>query len=86
MSCMFYGCSSLIKINIFKFNDFNVINMNRMFCGCSSLKEINLSNFNINYANNMKGMFFRCPRQFEKEIKEKVKNIKEEAFTNNYWD
>ena len=57
---MFYGCSSLINIDLSNFNTNNVTNMNRMFFGCSSLKNIDLSNFNTNNVTHMFGMFAGC--------------------------
>ena len=83
MSEMFYGCSSLKKIYIFKMIANIVIDMNHMFYGCTSLEEISPFNFNISNENSMKGMFYRCSKKFQKKIKEKDKNIKEEAFDIN---
>ena len=40
MSWMFYGCSSLIEINLQSFNTNKVTSMSSMFYGCSSLIEI----------------------------------------------
>ena len=41
MSCMFYGCSSLLNLpDISKWNTNNVTNMSGMFVGCSSLLNI----------------------------------------------
>ena len=37
---MFYGCSSLININLSNFNTQNVTNMRWMFYGCSSLTRM----------------------------------------------
>ena len=60
MSCMFYLCSSLIKLNLSPFDTNQVTNMVDMFCGCSSLKELNLSSFNTNKVTNMSYMFCGC--------------------------
>ena len=57
---MFFGCSSLIKLNLSSFNTNNVANMDRMFYGCSSLKELNLSNFNTINVKNKNNIFFNC--------------------------
>ena len=54
-----------------------------MFVGCSSLKELNLSNFNtknVEKMNNILNMFVGCSEELKKQIKEKYKNIKEDAF------
>ena len=40
MCYMFYGCSSLKKLNLHNFNTNNVTNMSYMFDGC--LKELKL--------------------------------------------
>ena len=45
---MFRGCSSLKKLNLFKFNTNNVTDMSFMFRGCLSLKKLNLSDFKTN--------------------------------------
>ena len=60
MSCMFFGCSSLININLSNFNTNNITVMRYMFLGCSSLTNINLSNFNTNNITKMRSMFFGC--------------------------
>ena len=39
---MFYGCSSLTKINLSNFNSNNVKYMYYMFSGCSSLRKENI--------------------------------------------
>ena len=57
---MFYGCSSLININLSKFNSSNVTNMGYMFYGCASLENIDLSNFNTNNVTDMSGIFGGC--------------------------
>jgi surface protein len=44
---MFYGCSSLISINLSNFVTNNVKYMDQMFYGCNSLEFIDLSNFNM---------------------------------------
>ena len=54
--------------------------MHAMFAGCSSLKQLNLNNFNINNEVIMSCMFLGCSDELKEKIKEKYKNIKEEAF------
>ena len=80
MGYMFYGCSSLKKLNISNFNTNNVTDMSGMFSGCSSLKELNLSNFNTNNVTYMRHMFSGCSDQFKNKIRTEYKNIKEEPF------
>ena len=60
MTGMFYGCSSLERLNLNNFDTSNVTNMNGMFEGCSSLKKLNLSSFNTNNVTNMSDMFYGC--------------------------
>ena len=55
---MFFGCSSLISINLSNFNSENVTNMNKMFEGCSSLINMDLSNFNTENVTNIWERFF----------------------------
>ena len=45
---MFYGCSSLKKLNLSNFNTNNAIEMESIFTKCSSLQEINLPSLNNN--------------------------------------
>ena len=80
MSYMFYGCSSLINLNLSNFNTNNVTNMSGMFNECSSLKVLNLNNFNTNNVTNMRWMFNKCSDELKLEIKRKFKIFKEEAF------
>ena len=60
MNGMFYGCSSLINLNLSNFKTKNVTNMAHMFDCCSSLINLNLSNFNIQNVTNMAHMFDGC--------------------------
>ena len=63
MSYMFYGCKSLINIDLSNFNTKNVRNMSYMFYGCNSLTNIDLSNFNfinIIHAYLIYHMFSEC--------------------------
>ena len=80
MSYMFHGCSLLKELILSNFNTNNVKNMSYMFYRCSSLKELNLSNFNTNNDINMSCMFDGCSNDLREEIRNKYKNIKEEAF------
>ena len=57
MNSMFYGCSSLISLDLPNIDDSNIINMNSMFYGCSSLIYLNLSNFVIS---DMNSTFYGC--------------------------
>ena len=59
-ACMFYGCTSLSKIDLSNFNTQNVTNTRAMFFGCFSLTSIDLSNFNTQNVTDMNTMFFCC--------------------------
>jgi len=80
MGYMFCYCSSLKELNIFNFNTNNVTNMSYMFYGCSGLKDIDISNFNMSKVTNMRAMFTDCSEQLIGKIKEKYKNITEDAY------
>ena len=62
MSCMFYGCSSLLTLSgISKWNTSNVTDMHYMFCGCSLITTIpDISNWNTSKVKDMQWMFGRC--------------------------
>ena len=57
---MFFGCNSLISLDLSNFNTQNVTNMRCMFFGCNSLKSLDLSNFNTQNVTNMNLMFSGC--------------------------
>ena len=60
-----------------------------MFHRCEALKELNLSNFIFNNSNNIENMFSGCSEELKNKIKEKYKNIKENAFNDfeeDYYD
>ena len=80
MEGMFYGCTSLKELNLSNFNTSNVTDMSGMFRGCRSLKELHLNNFITDKVTNMKSMFFGCSKELILEIKNRYKNIREEAF------
>jgi surface protein len=50
---MFYGCSSLISLDLSNFNTINVNNMSGMFKKCGSLEKLDLCNFNTSNVVNM---------------------------------
>ena len=59
MSNMFYGCSSLISLNLTNF-EASVSNMNSIFYSCSSLISLNLSGINTKNVSDMSNMFYDC--------------------------
>ena len=79
MMHMFYGCSSLKKLNLDNFNTKNVTDMVAMFANCSSLKKLDLSNFNTSKVTNMSSMFTGCSSLEELDLSnfntENVKNM-----------
>ena len=60
MERLFSGCSSLISLDLSKFNTTNIRNMEYMFFLCISLVSIDLSSFNISKVTNMNDLFFSC--------------------------
>ena len=59
-SYMFYGCNSIISIDLSHFETHIVKNMEEMFCGCNNLSNLDLSFIDTNNVTNMKNMFFLC--------------------------
>jgi len=57
---MFYGCSSLKKIDLLNFNTQNATDMSYMFSKCSSLSSLDLSNFKTLNSSNMCKMLSGC--------------------------
>ena len=57
---MFYGCSSLISLNLSDFNTQSVTDISFMFYGCSSLTSIDLSNFLDNSIFSINRIFNGC--------------------------
>ena len=60
MEYMFEHCSSLISLNLSKFDTSNSTMMPHMFFGCSLLTSLNLSNFDTSNVKEMQYMFSRC--------------------------
>ena len=80
MCGMFSGCSGLRILNISNFNTDNVKDMSYMFSNCLRLQDLNLLNFNTNNVTDMIGMFSYCTDVFQKKIRSKYNNFKDEAF------
>ena len=57
---MFWGCKSIINLNLSNFNTQNVTNMSHMFGGCNTLQSLTLFNFNTQKVTNMHRMFLCC--------------------------
>ena len=61
MSLMFYGCSSLTRLNVSGFNTANVTRMRSMFEGCSSLTTIYVDEgWSTTAVTDSRGMFTDC--------------------------
>ena len=60
MNSMFYGCSSLINLDLSNFNTSKVINMPDMFISCKALIVLDLSSFDTSNVETMNGMFALC--------------------------
>ena len=60
MDFMFYGCNSLIGIDLSSFDTSLVIKSGSMFYDCSSLTSLDLLNFDTSSITNMYGMFYNC--------------------------
>ena len=60
LSCMFWGCESLTKLNLSYFNTYDSTNMFCMFRGCSSLSNLDLSSFRTQNVTNMVSLFSNC--------------------------
>ncbi|MBQ4284512.1 MAG: BspA family leucine-rich repeat surface protein, partial [Lachnospira sp.] len=57
---MFYGCSSLIALNVSTFDTTSVTSMSQMFDGCKALTSLDVSNFNTTNVTGMWRMFYDC--------------------------
>ena len=60
MYSMFWGCSSLISLDVTHFNTANVTDMREMFFMCSSLTSLDVTHFNTEKVTNMRFMFSSC--------------------------
>ena len=57
---MFYGCSSLMSLDLSGFDTSNVTSMYYMFYNCSSLTSLDLSGFDTSNVTSMYYMFYNC--------------------------
>ena len=64
---LFFGCTSLKKIEFLSFDTSQIIDMNSMFSLCLELEELDLSSFDTSNLEIMRAMFFGCNKL--KEIK-----------------
>ena len=59
-SKLFYGCESLISLDLKNFKTNYVRSMDDMFNGCKNLKDLDLSSFKTKDVTSMKNMFYNC--------------------------
>ena len=57
---MFYGCTSLTRLDLNNFNTFNITDMRSMFFNCTALTQLDLSSFNTSNVIDMSAMFYDC--------------------------
>ena len=57
---MFYGCKSLLSVDLSKLDFKYVSNFENMFYDCNSLSSINLNSVYLKSANNINYMFYNC--------------------------
>ena len=60
MSCMFYNCNSLTKLDVSQFDTRNVVDMHFMFSGCYALNKLDVRNFEMGKVEDIHGMFYDC--------------------------
>ena len=66
---MFYGCSSLVELDLSGWDTSKVINMSGMFQNCSNLQTVgDISNWNTSINTNMYCMFYKCSSLTELDL------------------
>ena len=61
MGNMFYGCISLVSLNISNFKTYSVTNMENMFYNCYSLISLVIDKFDVSSIDtNYDNIFFNC--------------------------
>ena len=69
---MFYGCSSLLELDVTSFNTENVTAMGSytggMFRSCSKITKLDVSSFDTSKVTDMTGMFSGCARLEELDL------------------
>ena len=79
---MFYGCSSLTKLDLSGFNTANVSNMYQMFYDCSSLTSLDVSSFNTEKVESMYKMFYNCSSLTSLDVSHfNTKNVTDMTYT-----
>ena len=57
---LFYGCSSIVNLDLSHFDTGNVTDMEGMFYDCSSLKELKIADLNTRKVKNFSNIFEGC--------------------------
>ena len=57
---LFYGCTSLLSVDMSGVHTSKIRNFAEMFCDCRSLVSLDLSDFDTSSALRMKSMFYNC--------------------------
>lgn len=65
---MFYGCKSLIQLDLSSFDTSNVTDMYKMFYHCEALTKLDLSNFDTSNVITMYRMFDECKALTELDL------------------
>jgi len=86
MDNMFNSCKSLKKLDLSNFITDKVKTMRYIFEDCLSLKELNISNFKFNKSTDVEYMLSNCSKELKNEIKNKYKDINDEAFYDINYD
>ena len=81
MIYMFYGCRSLVSLDLSNFNTSNCTSFERMFYGCRSLVSLDLSNFDMSKATSYDMMFRNCNNLTHIKCKQ---SFKDWCITNYY--
>ena len=60
VNSMFYGCTSLISVDVSNWNLSNLTSMKTMFYECKALTELDVSKWNLSKVTSMQGAFREC--------------------------
>ena len=65
---MFFGCSSLVSVNLSGINGSNISTLEAMFNSCSELVSVALPDLSDSIATNTQTMFFDCVKLAELDL------------------
>ena len=72
---MFFGCTSLLSVDLSGAHTSKIKNFNDMFCDCHSLVSLDLSDFDTSSALHMKSMFYNCASLTSIKLNFKTENV-----------